>query len=155
MSLASGKNEWQLNYSKRVNRPDGEDMNPVPEYRDPRNLFVGNPELKPEEIHSLEFGYAIKLDAVNLIPTLFYRYKVNGFTMVTTPLNDTVLITTFENLAKDQSAGLDFSGTAQIAKIINLNFGLSGYYSQIDASNIGYSSAKSTFSWNAKLNGSI
>jgi hypothetical protein len=64
-------------------------------------------------------------------------------------------VTTIENLAKDQSAGLDFSGTAQIAKIISLNFSASGYYSQIDASNIGYSSARSTFSWNAKLNASI
>ena len=155
LSLESGKNEWQLNYSKRVNRPDGEDMNPVPEYRDPRNLFVGNPGLKPEIIHSLEFGYAVKFKNANLVPTLFYRYKVNGFTMVTSSLNDSVLVTTIENLAKDQSAGLDFSGTAQIAKIINLNFSVSGFYSQIDASNIGYSSAKSTFSWNAKLNAAI
>ncbi len=155
IKLASGKNEWQLNYSKRVNRPDGEDMNPVPEYRDPRNLFVGNPDLKPEDIHSVEFGYAIQFKHANLIPTLFYRQKVNGFTMVTSNLNDSTLVTTFENLAKDQSAGIDLSGTAQIAKIINLNFSASGYYSQIDASNIGYSDAKSTFSWNAKLNASV
>ncbi len=155
LSVASGKNEWQINYSKRVNRPDGEDMNPVPEYRDPRNIFVGNPNLKPEEIHSMELGYAVKFKNANLVPTLFYRIKVNGFTMVTTNLNDSVLVTTFENLAKDQSAGLDLSGTAQIAKIINLNFSASGFYSQIDASNIGYSNAKSTFSWNAKLNAAI
>ncbi|MCX6304437.1 MAG: TonB-dependent receptor [Bacteroidetes bacterium] len=151
----AGKNEWQLNYSRRVNRPDGEDMNPVPEYRDPRNIFVGNPHLKPEDIHSLEFGYAVKFKNVSLVPTLFYRQKVNGFTMVTNSLNDSVLVTTIDNLAKDQSAGLDLSGTAQVAKIISLNFSASGFYSQIDASNIGYSSAKSTFSWNAKLNASV
>jgi outer membrane receptor protein involved in Fe transport len=155
LSYAPGKSEFQLNYSRRVNRPDGEDMNPVPEYRDPRNIFVGNPDLKPEDIHSLELGYAVKFENVNLVPTLFYRIKVNGFTMVTSNLNDSVLVTTIENLAKDQSAGLDFSGTAKIAKIVNLNFSASGYYSQIDASNIGYSSAKSTFSWNAKLNASV
>jgi len=155
LNLESGKNEWQLNYSKRVNRPDGEDMNPVPEYRDPRNIVVGNPDLKPETIHSLEFGYAVRFSSVNLIPTLFYRYKVNGFTMVTHSLNDSVLVTTFENLAQDQSAGLDLSGTAQIAKIINLNYSLSGFYSEIDASNIGYSGSRSTFSWNAKLNASV
>ncbi|MFZ4521631.1 MAG: TonB-dependent receptor domain-containing protein [Bacteroidales bacterium] len=155
MNIASGKNEWQFNYSRRVNRPDGEDMNPVPGYRDPRNIVVGNPNLKPEDIHSLEFGYAAKLGKTSLIPTLFYRYKVNGFTMVTSNLNDSVLVTTFENLAKDQSAGLDLSGTSQIAGIINLNYSASGFYSQIDASNIGYSSAKSTFSWNAKLNASV
>jgi len=155
LGYALKKNELQLNYSRRVNRPDGEDMNPVPEYRDPRNIFVGNPNLKPEDIHSVEFGFALHGKNVNLVPALFYRYKVNGFTMVTNSLSDSVLVTTIDNLAKDRSAGLDFSGTAQIAKIINLNFSAAGFYSQIDASNIGYSSARSTFSWNAKLNASV
>lgn len=155
LSLTHGKNEWQLNYSRRVNRPDVEDMNPVPEYRDPRNIFVGNPDLKPEDIHSLEAGYALRTDNLSLVPTLFYRYKVNGFTWVTTPVNDTVLQSTIENLGKDQSAGLDLSGTWNIAKIANINFSASGFYSQIDASNIGYSSNKNTFSWNAKVNASF
>jgi len=155
LSYKTGKNEWQLNYSRRVNRPDGDDMNPVPEYRDPRNIFVGNLDLKPEDIHSLEFGYAINSENINFVPTLFYRQKTNGFTFVTSSLNDSVLVTTIDNLAKDMSAGLDLSGTAQITKIIDLNFSASGFYNQIDASNIGYSSAKSTFSWNAKLNASF
>jgi outer membrane receptor protein involved in Fe transport len=155
LALASGKNEWQLNYSRRVNRPDGEDMNPVPEYRDPRNIYTGNPNLKPEDIHSLEFGYAFRPDNFIIIPSLFYRYKVNGFTRVTASLNDTVLITTIENLAKDQSAGMDISGSWQAGKVMNLNFSASGFYSQIDASNIGYSDNKSTFSWNAKVNASF
>jgi outer membrane receptor protein involved in Fe transport len=155
LSLASGKNEWQLNYSRRVNRPDGEDMNPVPEYRDPRNIFVGNPDLLPEDIHSLEFGYAFKPDNFTFIPTLFYRKKVNGFAMVTNSLNDSVLVTTIDNLATDQSAGLDLSGTWQFKKIMNLNFSASGFYSEMDASNIGYSEHKTAFSWNAKLNASF
>jgi outer membrane receptor protein involved in Fe transport len=152
LALASGKNEWQLNYSRRVNRPDGEDMNPVPEYRDPRNIYVGNPNLKPEDIHSLEFGYCFRPESFTFIPTLFYRYKINGFTRVTSSLNDSVLVTTIENLAKDQSAGVDLSGSWQAGKVMNLNFSASGFYSVIDASNIGYSSNKSTFSWNAKAN---
>jgi len=155
LALASGKNEWQLNYSRRVNRPDGEDMNPVPEYRDPRNIYVGNPNLKPEDIHSLEFGYCFRPENFTFIPTLFYRYKINGFTRVTTSLNDSVLQTTIENLAKDQSAGIDLSGSWQAGKVMNLNFSASGFYSVIDASNIGYSSDKSTFSWNAKANASF
>ena len=155
LSLAHGKNEFQLNYSRRVNRPDVDEMNPVPEYRDPRNYFVGNPELEPEDIHSFELGYAFRNKSLTLVPTLFYRYKVNGFSWVTTPVNDTVLQTTIENLDKDQSAGLDLSGSWNIAKIANINFSASGFYSQIDASDIGYSSNKSTFSWNAKLNASV
>ena len=155
LSLASGKNEWQLNYSRRVNRPRPEDMNPVPEYRDPSNYFVGNQYLKPEDIHSFEFGYAVKSGNVTLIPSLFYRYRVNGFTTVTNNKNDSVLVTTMANLSHDQSAGIDFSGNAQIVRIINLNFSASGYYNEIDASNIGYSSNKAALSWNAKVNASV
>ncbi len=155
LALASGKNEWQLNYSRRVNRPDGEDMNPVPEYRDPRNIYVGNPNLKPEDIHSFEFGYCFRPENFTFIPTLFYRYMANGYTRVTTSVNDTLLKTTIENLAKDQSAGIDLSGSWTVGKIMNLNFSASGFYSVIDASNIGYSGDKSTFSWNAKVNASF
>ncbi len=155
LSLASGKNEWQLNYSRRVNRPRPEDMNPVPEYRDPRNFWVGNPNLKPEDIHSFEFGYAVKSEHVTLIPSVFYRYRLNGITTITYNKNDSVLITSMANLAHDQSAGIDFSGNAQVAKILSFNFSASGYYNEIDASNIGYSSNKATLSWNAKLNASL
>ncbi|MBE0647111.1 MAG: TonB-dependent receptor [Bacteroidales bacterium] len=155
MGIASGKHEWQLNYSRRINRPDVDDMNPVPEYRDPRNIRVGNPDLKPEDIHSIEFGYSLQEKHLTLVPTLFYRYKVNGFTRVTTSLNDTTLITTMENLSTDQSAGIDLSGSWLIEKVANINFSASGFYNQIDASDIGFSSNKAAFSWNAKVNASF
>lgn len=130
-------------------------MNPVPEYRDPRNIWVGNPDLKPEDIHSIELGYSLRLKNLSFVPTLFYRYKVNGFTRVTTSLNDSTLLTTMENLSTDQSAGLDLSGTWQIGKIASINFSASGFYNQIDASNIGYSGYRAAFSWNAKVNASF
>ena len=155
MGFTTGENEWQLNYSRRVNRPDGEDMNPVPEYRDPRNIFVGNPDLKPEDIHSVELGYSLNADDLTLVPTLFYRIRVNGFSMVTYSRDDSVLVTTIDNLASDQSAGLDLSGNWKPWKFLGLNMSASGFYSVIDASNIGYSDHKSTFAWNAKLNASL
>ena len=48
--------ELQLNYSARINRPEGDDLNPFPEYQDPLNVHSGNPYLKPEKIHSIESG---------------------------------------------------------------------------------------------------
>ncbi len=150
-----GKNEIQLNYSKRVNRPDVDDMNPVPEYRDPRNIFVGNPDLRPEEIHSFELGYSYQVKSLTLVPTLFYRYKVNGFSMVTSSLNDSTLVTTIGNLSTDQSAGLDFSGAWQIGKIASINFSASGFYNEVDASDIGYEGKRSAVSGNMKLNASV
>lgn len=155
LDLKMGRNEWQMNYSRRVNRPDVEDLNPFPEYRDPRNIFQGNPNLKPEDIHSIELGYSFQNKGLTLIPTLFYRYKVNGITRVTTPVNDTVYLTTMENLSKDQSSGIDFSGIFQWPKVASFNFSASAFYNEIDASNIGYSDQQGAFSWNAKVNASF
>ena len=84
--------EWQLNYSKRVNRPDGDQLNPFPEYIDPLNLFAGNPSLKPEYIHSFELGFQFKGGKYSLVPSIYYRYKYNGFTTITVPVNDSVLL---------------------------------------------------------------
>ncbi|MGE5424213.1 MAG: TonB-dependent receptor domain-containing protein, partial [Syntrophothermus sp.] len=154
MSYKSGENEFQLSYSRRVNRPDVDDLNPRPEYRDPRNIFTGNPGLKPEDIHSFGAGYSISVRSLQLVPTLFYRYKINGFTMVTRPVNDTVLLTTWANLDSDQSAGLDISGTLQIRKIARVNASGSCFYNQIDATLLGYSGKKTAFSWNARISAS-
>ncbi len=90
-----------------------------------------------------------------LIPSVFYRYRQNGFTTITYTLHDTILMTTMKNLVHDQSAGIDFSGNAQPVKLLNLNFSASGYYNEIDASNIGYSKSKAALSWNAKVNASV
>jgi len=152
MGILNGDNEWQLNYSRRINRPDAEDMNPVPEYRDPRNYFVGNPDLEPEEIHSVEFGYTFRNEKLSLVPTLFYRYRYNGFSMYNYTVNDTILVSTLANFANDQSAGLDISGTIAFHEKINLNLSNSAFYSELDASNIGYENKKTAFSWSSKMN---
>ncbi len=94
LSYKLKESEIQLNYSKRVNRPDGDELNPFPEYIDPYNLQAGNPKLLPEIIHSIELGYKWQNEKYSFVPSLYYRYKRNGFTEVTVPVNDTVLLTT-------------------------------------------------------------
>ena len=42
----NGNQQIQFNYSHRVKRPDSDEMNPFPEYSDPRNMESGNPRVK-------------------------------------------------------------------------------------------------------------
>jgi len=107
--------ELQLNYSKRVNRPEGDDLNPFPEYQDPRNLRAGNPKLLPEIIHSAEFGFQWRNGNFSFVPSLYYRFKKNGFTDVLVKLNDTTLLSTIQNLSNDVSAGLELIFSAKLA----------------------------------------
>jgi len=147
--------ELQLNYSRRVNRPEGDDLNPFPEYQDPRNLRSGNPRLKPEYINSIEFGWQWQNDNLTVVPSLFYRNRYNGFTTVIKALNDSTLLTTHENLSSDQSAGFEFVLAGNVGNIFTANFSANAFYEQIDASNLGFGSNKSTVSWSGTLNASV
>jgi outer membrane receptor protein involved in Fe transport len=144
--------ELQLNYSLRVNRPGADDLNPFPEYQNPRSIRAGNPLLKPEYIHSVEFGLQMHADAFSFVPGIFYRNRYNGFTWLTSALNDSTLLTTEQNLSTDQSGGVELVLSGTLFGVANINLSGNGFYEEIDASNLGYGSKKSTFSWNSSLN---
>ena len=155
LSYKMKNSELQLNYSKRVNRAEGDDLNPFPEYRDPRNLRAGNPKLLPEIIHSVEFGYKWQNKKFSFVPSLYYRYKQNGFTTVTIPLNDSVLLTTQQNLSNDQSAGLELIFSAKAGKFFSANLSSNFFYEKIDATSLGYSDKKSIVSMSLNYNSTI
>jgi len=145
------RQEVQLNYSHRVNRADSDEHNPFAEYTDPRNMEAGNPKIKPEQIHSVEFGYHLQNDHFSILPSIYYRYKYDAFTEIRQFVNDSTMLTTMTNLANDQSAGMEFIVTGDVHKFVTLNFSANAFYYVINASNLGYSANKSTLSWNAKL----
>jgi outer membrane receptor protein involved in Fe transport len=146
------KRQLQWNYSHRVHRPENEDLNPYPNYVDPFNLRAGNPHLLPEETHSIETGYQYKDGDLSYLATLYYRYSYHGFTQVTRYISSTTQLTKEENLSKSQSGGLELAATRPIGAKVTINFSGNAYYNEIDASNLGYSSNRSTIAWSAKLN---
>jgi len=146
--------ELQLNYSRRVRRPEADDLNPFAEYADPTNVRVGNPYLLPEIIHSVEIGYQWSSNHFSVLPGIYYRYTYNRFTSITTPLNDSVLVSRQQNLSNDRAFGADVVLTVHPSDKLNFNLIPNVFYNQIDASNLGYSSKKSTFTWSANFNGS-
>ena len=128
----------QLNYSKRINRPEGDDLNPFPEYRDPYNLSAGNPKLKPEQIHSVETGYLFHKGANTLSATIYYRNTYNKLTEITKLIkNNTVLLTTKENLASSSSTGLEAIVNRTLSKIATVNLNFNGYFNKLDADESG------------------
>ncbi len=137
----------QLNYSKRIHRPHDEDLNPFPEYQDPRNLRAGNPNLKPEYINSLEFGCQFQYSNITFTPGIYYRYTTNRFTQIISQINDSVLLTTQMNLANDKSGGMELVVSSSMANLFSLQVSMNGFYNQIDASNLGYNIKSSAWSW--------
>ncbi len=143
--------QLQLSYSKRVNRADSDEQNPFPEYADPNRRDVGNPKLKPEQVHSFELGFRFQKNNFTFLPSLYYRYKVDGFTEIVKTVENDITETTFTNLETDESAGVEFILTGNVTD--NLKFDLSSnfFYQQIDARNLGLSPNKASYSWDSKL----
>lgn len=143
--------ELQLSYSRRVNRPDSDEMNPFPEYDDPRTRDAGNPLLLPENIHSVELAYLLERPGFSFIPSLYYRYKYDGFTEVRELVEDSILHTSFTNLATDEALGLELVFRGTVSNNLYLNWSANFFRNTIDASNLGFSSRQSQFTWDTKL----
>ena len=145
--------EAMLSYSLRVNRPEGSDMNPFAERINPLSLQAGNPDLKPEKIHSLEAGWLWRYgNGASLMSTLYYRYISNQITEVSRYIDAGVLLTTKENLQSSQNAGVELIWSMPVRQWFDFNLNMNGYYNQIDASKLGFAKRKDTFSWSALLN---
>ena len=147
-----GFNELQLNYSLRVNRPEGDDLNPFPEYQDLYNIRAGNPYLRPEKIHSLEFGWQYKAGPLTFIMTPYYRYTFNKMTEITKVLSDGVILTTKQNMSSSSDAGVEAVVNSGIGNWCTFNLSTNLYYNTIDASDLGYSAKRAAWAWYASLN---
>ena len=64
---------WIGSYSRRVNRPGSRSVSPFLDDSDSRNLRIGNPELKPEYTHSMEFGHQWSRNRASLTTSLFRK----------------------------------------------------------------------------------
>jgi len=73
----SEKNQFQLSYSRRVDRPSIKQVNPIREWSTPLISSFGNPELDPQFTNSFEFNYTKGLKKGSATVGVFYR-RVNG-----------------------------------------------------------------------------
>lgn len=153
LSCPMEHNELMISYSLRVNRPEGSDLNPFAEQINPLSLEAGNPDLKPEKIHSLEAGWLWHMEnGGSLMSTIYYRYITNQITAVSRYIDSGVLLTTKENMQSSQNAGAELICSLPIVRWFDLNLSLNGYYNRIDASKLGFGKNKYTFSYSALLN---
>jgi len=124
-------NELQLNYSRRVNRPRGQQINPFRNYSDSTRISYGNPDLDPEFTSSLEFNY-IKTWGAQTLSSSVYYHSTNNVIENVQFLHGGTLESTFLNVANSQNTGLELISKNTIARVLNLTTSLNMYYSQLN-----------------------
>lgn len=139
-----------LGVSRRITRPDPEALNPFSDHQDTHNLRAGNPNLRPQDTWSYELGYNSTIKALTYGATVYYRMDRNGVTDILQPISADVVLSTKANLPRSRAAGLEFNANGKLGR--RLSFNLSGdyFYSQIDASSLGFPGLRSTTGLNLK-----
>ncbi|MBI2721648.1 MAG: outer membrane beta-barrel protein [Bacteroidetes bacterium] len=77
--------ELQLNFSRKINRPNFFQLMPVVMFADKQNYRIGNPQLKPEFKNIAELNYNKILDKGSYLGSGYFRYEEQPITDVAYP----------------------------------------------------------------------
>ena len=150
-------NEFQLNYTRRVNRPRGRQINSFRDYSNPNVVSYGNPYLMPEYASAFELNYLKNWDNHSLSASVYYRFTDDVIQRVNFMENN-LLNSTFFNLTKQQNSGVELVAKNRIFRIINLTSSVNMYYNKLNAAVYNPSpdinvkiDGQENFSWDAKM----
>ena len=145
------KQEIQLNYGRRINRPGTRQLSPFTDYSNPLILRYGNPYLNPEYTHNLEFTYLYNYKKVNFSTTVFYRKTVDLIMRNISINNNNQTIVTFTNLGSSDNMGIETVSRLELYKWWNVTINLNGFQTVIKGTNQDGEINTSNLSWNAKF----
>ncbi len=151
--------EVQLNITRKINRPGWMQVMPFIMFADRQSYRIGNPNLAPEFINSMEANYSFNFDNGNYFTSAYAKITDNAitnyvFTYVDPVRQDsTILVSTFINGDKAYNYGWEHILKYSFFKR-KMDVTLSGniFYTQISATTLQNEVIKNEgFSWNGKV----
>ena len=158
------KQDLQLNYSRKINRPNFFQLIPFIDYTDSLNLSKGNPDLIPEFTNLLELSYQNQLAAGhNFLATVYYknteniiaRYQYRDKNPNVPAKPDSVIITTYANANKSYTYGFELTDKDKITKWWDLTTNVNFFNATLNAANLPGGVDDNQFSWFVKINNSF
>ena len=142
---APGKNYISAGYSYRTNRPGIWQLEPYITYEDYYTKMTGNPDIKPEYIHSAEVGYRKTIAEENTISvTGFYRHRTGVRERVRVAYEPGVTLDSLINAGKDRTWGVELSAQIKATRWWNMNINGSLFDYKFDADYEGCTDATNT-----------
>jgi len=123
------KNQWTLNYSRRIDRPAYQDLNPFQSRLDEYTYQKGNTLLRPQYTNSVGLSYVY---ASKLVATLNYSHVNDVFTQLVDTTDRSKSFLTKVNLATQDITNLNISYPLTIG-CYSLFTNLNAYYSIYNA----------------------
>ncbi len=148
----------KASYSRRIRRPGTQELNPFPQFLDPQNALIGNPNLSPEYTDAFELGLTKSGDVYTFQLQPFYRHTTD---VIRVDINTDgkvdgrdVTTVSFRNLASNNSWGTDATTQLRFGKKFNGLVGLNVFKTVTDG---GSETALTTdaIAFSGRLNGNL
>lgn len=136
------KQEMQLSFSRRVNRPNFFQLIPFTDYTDKLNITKGNPNLVPEFTQSMELSYLKTFKGNNtILGSIYYKHTTNLITRYLTKQIDPVsgqneLINTYINANSSYASGAEVTAQNFLTKWWDISTNVNVYNSKVNTDNV-------------------
>ncbi len=145
----------QLSYSYRLSRPRFRELMPFSNYSNNRDIFVGNPNLRPEYTNSIEAGYLVNWESGSFLSSVYYRYRTGVVQRI--PIIDSVGFTrSFPvNLGTEDAYGLELNLSWNPVRVWRLNTNANFYRAITEGSYGDDNFFADTYTWTMRTTSRI
>ena len=151
-----GGNELQVNYTRRLQRPWGGQLNSFRNITDSTNISYGNPELQPQYSNAYELNYIKNWENHTLSLSGYYRTTDDVIQRIRYREGN-VMYSTDRNVTQSQSAGLEIVAKNKLGRAVDLTTTVNLFYYKLDGFRFMMAGQEVTgesdedFSWNARM----
>lgn len=156
-------NELQINYTRRIRRPWGGQLNSFRDISDPTAVSYGNPQLEPQYSNSFELNY-LKSWTFHMISVSAYLRQASGVMNRLSYMDGDVMYSTWANVSNRVNSGVEIVSKNQLfANWLDLTTTVNLYNNHISAWSYTIHSAatgrdillsnkkQNSFAWDARM----
>src|SRR6218665_643880 len=147
----------QVNYTRRINRPNFWQLTPFTDSSDRLNPSKGNPALKPEFTNSFELSYEKSFrNKGNFLASIYYKQTSDLITRYQEPATgaggEELLLNTYINANSSYTTGLELTTRQNLFKWWEFTPNFNLYMSDVDINIAGQADQPKLTSYFAKVN---
>lgn len=126
-------NTFNVNYTRRVDRPSNGQINPIREWRTVNMESRGNPALEPQFTNSFELNYTRTTKIGSITSAVFYRLINAEITRViyTDPNDTNFNIMSFDNFKDNNQIGAEVNANLKLTKWWSTNTSADVYFKTV------------------------
>jgi iron complex outermembrane receptor protein len=154
--------QLQLNYTRRLRRPWGGQLNSFKNTSDASIVSFGNPELTPEYSNSFSLNYLKTWTEHSLMLSAYYRPTTDVMKRINYQSStDGLMYSTTMNVAKSLNSGLEMVLKDKLFRILDLTTTADAYYYKLDGFSYDIDGqtvtgdANHNFTWSARMTASM